>query len=171
MKRGRLASGISTHHPAPRMALAIRENCTFHVNMSIRAVAHVCLKTPDLVATERFYTDILGFERQFYFTRRGQIIGFYLRIADRVFLEAFSERDPPPSDASRTLSHFCLETDDIKALHAKLLKAGFEPSPVKIGADATLQFWVKDPNDVAIEIQQYTNESAQFRHENVEVNW
>lgn len=139
--------------------------------MSIRALAHVCLKTADLAATESFYTGLLGFEKQFQFTRRGEVIGFYLRIANRVFLEAFSATAPPPSDPSHSLSHFCLETDDLDGLRSKLVDAGFDPTPVKTGTDATLQFWVTDPNGVAIEVQEYTGQSAQFQSGDVEVDW
>lgn len=139
--------------------------------MPIRAIAHVCLKTADLAGTERFYTELLGFERQFQFTRQGEVIGFYLRIADRVFLEAFSDKAPPPSDPSHTLSHFCLETDDLEGLRAALVDAGFDPTPATTAADATLQFWVRDPNGVSIEIQQYTDQSAQLHHRDVEVDW
>lgn len=139
--------------------------------MSIRALAHICLKTADLAATEAFYTEIFGFERQFRFTRGGEVIGFYLRIGDRAFLEAFSAGSPLPSDPANTLSHFCLETDNLEGLRGKLVEAGFEPTPIVTGADATLQFWVTDPNGIALEVQQYTGQSAQFRTDDVEVDW
>lgn len=139
--------------------------------MAIRALAHLCLKTADLAATEAFYTKIFGFERQFRFTRRGEVIGFYLRIADRAFLEVFSAASPPPSDPGHTLSHFCFETDDLGELRGKLVDAGFEPTPIVAAADETLQFWVTDPNGVALEVQEYTDQSAQFRSDDVEVDW
>lgn len=139
--------------------------------MPIRALAHVCLKTKDLAATEDFYTRMFGFEKQFRFTRRGEEVGFYLRIGDRVFLEAFSAEAPPPSDQGNSLSHFCLEADDLEGLHAKLVEAGFSPNPIITGADRTLQFWVNDPNGIALEIQQYTDKSAQFQKSDVEVDW
>lgn len=152
-------------------ALALGLLGSFYAMMSIRAIAHLCLKTTDLAATEDFYVGILGFEKQFQFTRRGEVIGFYLRIADRAFLEAFSSAAPPPSTQSHSLSHFCLETDDLAGLRQKLVEAGFQPTPIKIGADATLQFWVKDPNGIDLEVQQYTDQSAQFQNGDVEVNW
>lgn len=152
-------------------ALAALGNRGLDSGMTIPALAHVCLKTPNLIATEKFYSGIFGFERQFRFTRRGEVIGFYLRIADRMFLEVFSDAAPPPADPSHTLSHFCLETDELEALRGRLVEAGFEPTPIVTGADATLQFWVTDPNGVAIEVQQYTDQSAQFHDRDVEVDW
>lgn len=139
--------------------------------MPLRAIAHVCLKTTHLAATEQFYVGLLGLTKQFEFTRRGQVIGFYLRLADRVFIEAFLSSNPPPSDPGHCLSHFCLETDDLAALHARLTAAGVPAGPIKTGADATLQFWAPDPNGVAIEFQQYTDRSAQFSTADVEVDW
>ena len=139
--------------------------------MSVTAIAHVCLRTRDLAATERFYTELLGFTRQFYFTRKGKIIGFYLRLADRVFVEAFEAGEVPETTQAHALGHFCLECSDIRALHARFLQAGHAVGEVKIGADGTWQFWTRDPNGVPLEFHQYTPESAQFRSEDVEVNW
>ena len=134
------------------------------------ALAHVCLKTTDLGATERFYCDLLGFTPQFDFTRNGERKGFYLRIADRMFLEVFQADSPKPSAPDHQLSHFCLETHNIEGVRARLESAGFRPNPVRKGADGSLQFWVKDPNGIAIEFQQYTENSAQFGQGPVEMN-
>jgi lactoylglutathione lyase/glyoxylase I family protein len=139
--------------------------------MSIRAIAHLCLKTADLAATEAFYVGLLGFEKQFQFTRRGEVMGYYLRIADRVFLEAFSSPAPLSSTRNHSLSHFCLEADDLAGLRERLVEAGYEPTALKTGADSTLQFWVKDPNGIDLEVQQYTAQSAQFQGGDVEVDW
>ncbi len=136
----------------------------------IEALAHVCLKTTDLAATEAFYCDLLGFTRQFDFTRDGERIGFYLKIADKVFLEVFFADAPKPSAPDHQLSHFCLETNDIETLRSRLESAGYPPNPVRKGADASLQFWVKDPNGIAVEVQEYTEDSAQFRNDPVEFN-
>ncbi len=133
-------------------------------------LAHVCLKTTDIGATERFYCDLLGFTPQFDFTRDGERKGFYLRIADRVFLEVFEADAPKPSATDHQLSHFSLETNDIEAVRARLESAGFCPGSVRKGADGSFQFWVKDPNGIAVEFQQYTENSAQFGRDPVEMN-
>jgi glyoxylase I family protein len=138
---------------------------------TIAALAHVCLKTADLGATESFYCDLMGFKKQFDFTRDGKHVGFYLKIADNLFLEAFQADAPEPASTDNQLSHFCLETNDIESLRSRLESAGFQPGPIKEGADATLQFWVKDPNGISIEVQQYTENSAQFKSDPVEIDW
>ena len=49
--------------------------------------------------------------------------------------------------------------------------AGFSPGDIKMGADQSLQFWIKDPSGVDVEFHQYSEQSAQLTGRNVEVNW
>ena len=42
---------------------------------------------------------------------------------------------------------------------------------LKMGADHTPQFWMKDPNGMDLEFQQYTERSSQFTGRDVEVDW
>lgn len=139
--------------------------------MPVTALAHVCVRTRDLAACERFYVDLLGFERLFRFTRRGAVIGCYLRLAERMFLEVFTDDAAAPSGARNRLSHFCLECRDLSGLRARLAAAGVAVGPLRLGADRTHQFWAPDPDGVSIEFQEYTAESAQFRGGDVEVDW
>jgi lactoylglutathione lyase/glyoxylase I family protein len=138
--------------------------------MSILSVAHACIKTASLERTASFYCDALGLTRQFDFTRKGKVIGFYLKASNETFIEVFLAAEVENSDA-RCLNHFCLESDDLEALSRRLADLGFQPGETKTGADKTLQFWVKDPNGLPVEFQQYTPESAQRTGANVEVNW
>ena len=69
----------------------------------LKSVAHVCIKTPDLARTLDFYGGALGMERLFDFTRRGRMIGFYLKLAERSFVEVFEtagEVVAPGADAA-----------------------------------------------------------------------
>ncbi len=71
-------------------------------------LAHVCIESADLDATERFYA-CLGLRRQFEFRNpAGLLIGFYLRFDDETFLEvirvgtrARRGRGPPLRDRKR----------------------------------------------------------------------
>jgi catechol 2,3-dioxygenase-like lactoylglutathione lyase family enzyme len=138
--------------------------------MSILSLAHACIKTTSLEQTKSFYCDGFGFEKLFDFTRRGECVGFYLKAANRTFIEVFLEGEVENMD-KRTLNHFCLETGDLKSLRQKLVDHGYTPGEIKMGADQTWQFWVTDPNGLAVEAQEYTPNSAQLTHKNVEVNW
>ncbi|HEX4085665.1 MAG TPA: VOC family protein [Chthoniobacteraceae bacterium] len=138
--------------------------------MAITSLAHACIKTTDLSRTEAFYCGGLGMEKTFNFTRRGEIIGFYMKAANNTFVEVFLDSAIEHTDR-RCLNHFCLETDDLEGLRSRLIERGWEPEPIKMGADQTAQFWMKDPNGLAVEFQQYTEDSAQRTGRHVEVNW
>ena len=139
--------------------------------MSIKSLAHVCIKTTDLAQTTAFYCGALGMEKAFNFTRKGEVIGFYLKASQNTFIEFFLVDRIEPTTPNHALSHFCLETDSIEALRQKVLDKGYEPTEVKMGSDNSLQFWVNDPNGISFEFHQYTAQSSQFTDKDVEVNW
>ena len=138
--------------------------------MLIRSVAHACIKTTSLEQTAAFYCDALGLKKHFEFTRKGQTIGLYLKAANESFVEVFLAGEVENTN-SRCLNHFCLETGDIEGLRRRLTDRGYNPGEIKMGADQSLQFWITDPNGLAVEFQQYTANSAQRTGANVEVNW
>jgi len=138
--------------------------------MSIKSLAHVCIKSPDLDATTAFYCGALGMKRLFDFTRQGKVIGFYMKADNTTFIEVFAAGEVTPIE-QQVLNHLCLETDDIVALQKALAARGLDPGDVKMGVDHSYQFWMKDPHGMAIEFHQYTDTSAQFTGEPVEVNW
>jgi catechol 2,3-dioxygenase-like lactoylglutathione lyase family enzyme len=137
--------------------------------MAIKALAHICINTKDLERSRKFYSGILGFEKVFQFTKEGKVVGFYLRINDNTFVEIFQDNTEYAPKSS--LTHFCLETDNIEAMRKKLMENGIDTTPIKLGADRSYQFWFSDPNGIAIEFHQYTDNSSQKTRRDVEVNW
>jgi catechol 2,3-dioxygenase-like lactoylglutathione lyase family enzyme len=138
--------------------------------MPITTLAHVCLKTTDLKRTRDFYCDALGLKHLFNFTRKNAVIGYYLASGNRTFVEVFQSDAIEPL-GKQPIHHLCLETDGLPTLHARLAEQGLNPGPMKLADDNTWQFWITDPNGLAIEIQQYTGKSAQFTGHDVEVDW
>jgi lactoylglutathione lyase/glyoxylase I family protein len=138
--------------------------------MKVKAVAHVCIKTTNLKLTEDFYLGVLGMERVFNFTRRGSVIGFYMKAAGETFIEVFAAGEAR-NEADPVLSHICLLTDDIKALRQRVADQGFAPGEVIMGADNSWQFWMCDPNGMAIEFHEYTDISSQLTGRDVEATW
>jgi catechol 2,3-dioxygenase-like lactoylglutathione lyase family enzyme len=138
--------------------------------MSIKSLAHVCVKTRDLQRTLDFYCGALGMQKLFNFTRIGEMIGFYLKASNNTFIEVFRTGDTVPTTDVQILSHFCFETDSIEELRQTLVEHGYAPREIIMGADNALQFWTQDPNGLEIEFQQYTEHSSQFSGKNVEVN-
>ena len=137
--------------------------------MRIKSLAHVCLKVGDLAQTTAFYCDVLGMRKVFNFTRKGHIIGFYLKASNDTFIEVFHDSEVGPNGPGRPLNHFCLETDSIDGLWHRLAEHGHTPGQIIMGADNALQFWVKDPSGLAVEFQQYTDRSSQTTGGDVEV--
>jgi lactoylglutathione lyase len=138
--------------------------------MSIKSLAHVCVKTRDLQRTLDFYGGALGMRKLFDFTQKGEVIGFYLKASNATFIEVFRTTDTNPTSDGHILSHFCFETDSIEKLRQTLVDHGHAPDEIIMGADNALQFWIQDPNGLNIEFQQYTEDSSQFTGKNVEVN-
>jgi glyoxylase I family protein len=141
------------------------------IAMNKLALAHVCIRTNDLEATRRFYEEGLGCVLKFRFTRNGKVIGHYFEAGSRQFIEVFLVDEKLPATRDRGLDHFCMETGDIEGLRDRLVKLGYEPGEIKKGCDQSWQFWMKDPNGIAIEFQQYTDMSAQLLGGDVEVDW
>ena len=136
----------------------------------IKGIAHVCVGCKDLAEVERFYCKALGFTKQFEFTKKGKVIGFYLQVSPGVYLEFFQADSVPV--AGSPIRHLCLETDDIDGVIARLSACGYKVGEKKVGADHTPQVWAGDaPDGVAIEFHQYTAESCRRTGKACEVNW
>lgn len=131
--------------------------------------AHICIKTEDLDKTEEFYTQVLGFEKVYNFTKEGKAFGFYLRISGMQFIEVFEANNI--SSAPAGISHLCLETDSIDDVKERLNSCGIDTTEKKLGADSSYQIWFKDPNGIDIELHEYTDKSSQITGKDVEVNW
>jgi len=128
--------------------------------MKLKALAHVCAMAQDLKKTEEFYCDGLGMEKGFEFIKDGQPCGFYLKLAGGSFLEFFHDAQAKGDDSP--LRHLCFETEDIKALRQDLVDKDIECGEISLGADESWQFWIADPNGIAIEFHEYTEKSSQL---------
>lgn len=133
----------------------------------IRQLAHLCIHTDDLDATERFYTEGLGLEVHFTFFRNGERFGYYLACGGRTFVEVFAGKRAVPGN----IDHLALEVEDMDGLLARVKAAGYGTGEKKMGADHSWQAWLEDPNGVRIELHEYTEESLQLRGGTCEVDW
>jgi catechol 2,3-dioxygenase-like lactoylglutathione lyase family enzyme len=121
-------------------------------------LAHVCIESADLDATEKFY-GCLGLRRQFEFRNpAGLLIGYYLKFDDQTFLEVIRVEAVRTEGAVR---HFAIESDNIDALRTRLLAAGFQATDKRLGEDHTWMVTCRDPNGVFIELHQYDHRSMQ----------
>lgn len=127
----------------------------------INQIAHVCISSLDLDATERFYCKGLGFRKVFDFVRDGNVVGFYLGVTENTYIEVFRQ-DKVDTKAKSPVRHFCLEVDSIDVVSDHLTESGYEVTEKKLGADESWQAWVTDPAGVRIEFHEYTEKSTQI---------
>jgi catechol 2,3-dioxygenase-like lactoylglutathione lyase family enzyme len=135
----------------------------------ITQFAHVCLNVKDLERTVDFYHRKLGLPIKFQFQKNGKVMGAYFQAGDLNFIEAFEVKNLAVTNTG--IVHFCLETDNIEEDIRRLTGLGVACTPKKLGADQSWQTWIKDPDGNAIELHEYTGESAQLRGGTVQVTW
>jgi catechol 2,3-dioxygenase-like lactoylglutathione lyase family enzyme len=131
-------------------------------------LAHVCIESADLDATERFYA-CLGLKRQFEFRNpQGLLVGFYLKFDDTTFVEVIAVQRVREEGGVR---HFAMETGDVDALCRALRAGGFEVSEPHQAGDHNRMATCRDPNGIFIELQQYGAASMQLHGGVCEVNY
>lgn len=106
---------------------------------------HLSLKTADLKATERFYTDVLGMEVAF--RHRGMV---FLRTPGSQDLLDFCQVSAPFDPEAGGLDHFGIHVDRrrFRAMLARLEKAGVRPT----GRRGRWAVYVKDPSGYSVEV-------------------
>lgn len=127
----------------------------------VRQIAHTCMMTHDLEASEHFYCEVLGLTKAFDFVKEGKRIGFYVEAGARTWIEFFQHKDAPfPSLGA--INHFCLEVNSIDEAIKVIRSKGIDITDKKYGVDDTWQAWTKGPSGERIELFEYTEKSAQF---------
>ena len=127
----------------------------------VKQIAHTCMMTHDLAASEHFYCEVLGLRKAFEFSKNGKKIGLYIEAGARTCIEIFSHADAPfPSLGA--INHFCLEVTSIDEAIAHIRAKDVEITDKKYGVDDTWQAWTKGPAGERIELFEYTARSAQF---------
>jgi lactoylglutathione lyase/glyoxylase I family protein len=137
----------------------------------IKTLAHVCILSRDLQKTLDFYCGILNLQKKFDFVKQGRLFGFYLQIDPHHFIEVFAVGDSKSPFAQGSITHLCLEVDDLDSLRNRLIEKGISVTDKALGADQSWQFWCKDPDNTALEFHQYTEKSSQLTGATCDVNW
>ena len=71
-------------------------------------LAHVCIESKDLEATEQFYR-VLGLNRQFEFrNKQNELVGFYLAFGNGTYIEVIKNNNVRGEGVVR---HFAMEVD------------------------------------------------------------
>ena len=131
----------------------------------IQGLAHVCIAANDLASTERFYCSGLGFNKAFDFIRGGEVIGFYLEVSEKTYIEVFRQ-DEVSVHSNCPIRHLCFEVCDIDEVSRHIKSQGYDVTEKELGADQSWQIWTTDPSGVRIEFHQYTEKSSQVTTRN-----
>jgi catechol 2,3-dioxygenase-like lactoylglutathione lyase family enzyme len=122
-------------------------------------LAHVCVESADLEASEAFY-QILGAQRRFDFRNfEDELIGMYLYFGEDSYIELVKISKPKKNEGS--LVHFALEVNDLTATLMQLKGRGVKVGKAELGVDHTWVAICHDPSGVMIELHQYTEQSLQ----------
>lgn len=131
----------------------------------IKGLSHIAVRASDILASVRFYTEILGLQEAFrMYNEDGQLSTVYVYIAPSQYLELFANGTVPAATGKNVigLCHICLETEDIeKAYEAVRAKGGPLDSELRLGKSKCRMFWTHDPDGNALEIMELTPESLQ----------
>ena len=113
----------------------------------VTRLAHVCIESTDLVASEAFYA-LLGARRQFEFRNfQDELIGMYCCFGEDTFIEIVKIREPRPEGG--TIVHFALEVEDVAAISRILVAGGVIVSERELGVDHTWMVTCHDPDGVS----------------------
>ena len=114
-------------------------------SMSERGVRHIALKTRDLEATERFYVDVLGFERLF---PEEEMLSLQTPSGGDAL--NFTGTEEPFDPSAGGLDHFGIHVteSDWSQLPAQLERAGV---PIQ-GRRGKVAIYVQDPNGYKVEL-------------------
>lgn len=132
---------------------------------AVDGLSHAAIRTRDIEASVRFYTEVLGLPEAFRMHREDGSLGtVYMFIAPGQYLELFSggTREGITGPDVIRVCHLCLMTRDIRRSYEAVKSAGGPlDSEIKRGNSRCLMFWTHDPDGTEIEIMEMPPESLQ----------
>lgn len=121
-------------------------------------LAHVCIESDDLPATEAFY-GYLGIKRTFEFRNlEDELIGMYMAFGNDTYIEIVKVAERKKQGI---ISHFAIEVEDVEAVRNTLVGKGVEVTEKRLGGDNTWMVTCHDPNGIFLEFHEYSAESMQ----------
>ena len=132
---------------------------------AVDGLSHAAIRTRDIEASVRFYTEVLGLPEAFRMHREDGSLGtVYMFIAPGQYLELFSGGTREGITGPDVIGpcHLCLMTKNVeKSFEAVRQAGGPLDSEIKRGKSSCLMFWTHDPDGTEIEIMEMPPESLQ----------
>ncbi len=119
----------------------------------IVGLAHISLFAHNFESSRAFYRDLLGFDEPYSLKNPdGSMSMTFFKINDRQCIELAPEKAP----GTDRLNHLAVEVRDAEAMRRYLSSRGIlVPDRVPTGRIGNLNFMVKDPQGISLEIVQY----------------
>ncbi len=131
----------------------------------VEGLSHAAIRTRDILASVRYYTETLGLREAFRMYREdGSLATVYLYLAPGQFLELFDNglREGLIGPDVIGINHLCLVTSDIRRSYEAVKAAGGPlDTEVKLGKSRCLMYWTHDPDGTRIEVMELTPDSMQ----------
>ena len=131
----------------------------------IKGLGHVAIRARDILASAKFYTEVIGFREAFRMSSEetGALKMIYIYIAPSQFIELFPDGDGECAGSSAIgVKHICIEVDNA-AMSLEELRARGAPidTELKTGLSKCIQFWTHDPDGNKIEFMELPPDSLQ----------
>ena len=125
-------------------------------------LSHISIRCRELHTSRRFYEEFFNAKIVHTFLSSESVIyGFFLRLPEGGLIELI-QSDHVFELQKGNIDHFCIETESIQSL-LELIPPQYVATQLRRGrTDRVLQFSVRDPNGVIIEIHQFDG-LASFR--------
>jgi catechol 2,3-dioxygenase-like lactoylglutathione lyase family enzyme len=119
----------------------------------IVGLAHISLLAHDFEASRTFYRELLGYEEPYSLKNaEGAPSMTFFKVNERQYIELAPEKAP----GTDRLNHIALEVRDAEAMRSYLAGRGVSvPQRVPTGRIGNLNFMIKDPQGMNVEIVQY----------------
>jgi catechol 2,3-dioxygenase-like lactoylglutathione lyase family enzyme len=118
--------------------------------MSVSGIAHINIRTLDIAATVRLYTQLLGFR----YDGQQQVEGFARNwLYDQTGKAIIHLRElAPTSDSTGAVDHVALACTDMTGVVNRLKAEGIRFAARDNPTDDIVQVFLTDPNGVALEL-------------------
>ncbi len=132
------------------------------MNPYLKRLSHVGIRTSDLDASLKWYTEVLGLKEAFRLERDGRVVIVYLHLTQNTFIELFA---PRPDQAAPPKTHFSIEVTDIEGavqdILPRLPDLSVRKREITTGMDGSRLFNFFDLDGHRIEFQEFPPESQE----------
>jgi lactoylglutathione lyase len=134
-------------------------------DVGFTGLAHIAIRSRDLEASVKFYSEKLGCPEMFRLNRdNGDLMLVYMRLTDDQYIEIFpnGEGDSAPAPQSVGMNHLCISVANLDHTVAELERRGVVMTRgITLGLDGNRQAWLADPDGVRIELMEMAPDSRQ----------